>query len=195
LDHVFGSSNSPARGVAQSDDDDKSPKDKRDDDDTEKARKAKKAREAKKAKGEDPDPDDEDEEDEADPKASAARARERARIGAIMSSAAARRDPVTAMHLCVDTATPRAQAIALLGNLADAAADREDATGSAGGRDHLGNPLTAAARRMIAFARGRTGEPSGQSGRRARDVDARGNPVSATAQAMLDAGRKGRGEN
>ena len=86
-------------------------------DDEDKTDEAKKARKAKKAKADD----EQDEKDEDDPKASAARGRERARIEAILLCPGAQRGggmATAAVHMAINTSTPRGTAIRTLAGMA-----------------------------------------------------------------------------
>jgi hypothetical protein len=121
--------------AAEDDDDDKEKKDKEakrkkaeedekkkkdEDDEKDKDAKAKKAEEDKKKK-EDDDEDGDDEGDRADagdPMRRKARARERARISAIMCSDVGKTYPAAAAHFALDTDLPRRQAIASISALA-----------------------------------------------------------------------------
>jgi len=127
-----------------------------DDDETKKKKKAKKKAEDK-----------EDEKDEDKPDARAARAREKARIRAIMSSSAGQQFPAVALGFACDTSMPRHAAIKTLTRMT------KDLSASAGG-----DPLRD---RMAALD-----QPDIGAG------DAR--PAPNLAEQIILAGRKARGE-
>jgi hypothetical protein len=99
-----------AKKADDGDEDDAGAKD--GDDDEEDGDDKKKSKKSKKA--EDGDDDDSDREDDDDPEARAARARERGRIRAIVTSDAGKLNPVGAMELACGTSMSRAQAIGTL---------------------------------------------------------------------------------
>ena len=88
-----------------------------DEDETDEAKKARKAKKAKKAKEDN----EQDEKDEQDPEASAARGRERARIEAILLCPGAQRGggmATAAVHMAINTSTPRGTAMRTLAGMA-----------------------------------------------------------------------------
>lgn len=94
------------------------------DDNSEEAKKARKAKKAKKAKAEGDD--ETDGEDEADSKMASARARERGRIAAIMSSEAAVANPAAALRLAVTTSMSRDAVVATLKDIGPAGRSGRD---------------------------------------------------------------------
>lgn len=128
-----------------------------DDDETKKKKKAKKKAEDK-----------EDEKDEDKPDARAARAREKARIRAIMSSPAGQQFPAVALGLAADTSIPRHAAIKALTRMT------KDLSASAAGSDALRDRMAGMQQPDIGAS------------------DAR--PASNLAEQIVLAGRKRRGE-
>jgi hypothetical protein len=130
----------------------------------------KKEEDAKKA-----DDDDGDTNDEKDPEARAARARERGRIRAIVTSDAGKLNPVGAMHLATGTSMSRSQAIETLHAMGVPAAAAEPARQTDTLRD-----------RMATVKNPDVGPDGAQA-------PAAGS-VQATAAAIVAAGKKRRGE-
>lgn len=132
----------------------------------------KKSKKSKKAEDGD---DDSDKEDEDDPEARRARARERGRIRAIVTSDAGKLNPVGAMELACGTSMSRRQAVGTL--------------------RAMGAPIGAAAPRQTDALRSRmAGVETPEIGSGDARPDANANPVKATAAAIIEAGKKRRGE-
>ena len=132
----------------------------------------KKSKKSKKADGDD----DSDREDDDDPEARSARARERGRIRAIVTSDAGKLNPVGAMELACGTSMSRRQAIGTL--------------------RAMGAPIGASTPRQTDALRNRMAgveTPEIGAGDDARP-DANASPVNATAAAIIAAGKKRRGE-
>lgn len=140
-----------------------------DDDDDEDGKKAK----GKKAKAEDDEEeegdDNSDREDDDEPKARAARSRERGRIKAIVLSDAGKANPVAAMHLACGTSMSRRQAVNMLAAMGPAT----PAASGNGLRERMANA------------------PQPDIG---EDTPAPASGAQATAQAIIAAGKKARGE-
>lgn len=131
----------------------------------------KKEEDAKKA-----DDDDGDTNDDKDPDARAARARERGRIRAIVTSDAGKLNPVGAMHLATGTSMSRSQAIETLHAMGAPAAAAEPAR------------LTDTLRDRMANVRNPDVGPDGAQ------PPANAGTAKATADAIIAAGKKRRGE-
>ena len=166
----------------------------KDDDSDDADAKAKKAK-AKKAKAKDDDPDvnddaeakakakakakekdgddDSDDEDEKDPKMRAARSRERGRIASILSSAAGQANPPAALFMALRTTTSRATAITDLAAVGPAEAEPPKPRHTASARARL------AGVDVPDVGSNDTTAPSGSR---------------ATAEAIILAGRRARGE-
>lgn len=137
-----------------------------DDEDEEKDEDGKKTKKSKKTKKAE---DDSDDDDDKKPDARAVRRRERARVAAILNSAAGKRFPDAAKHLAFRTSTPRWRAVRLLQGMSANVPQGNNAGGNL--RDRM-------------------------AGVRAPDVGAGGDSTTSPtlAQQIIMAGKKARGE-
>ena len=190
-------------GKKAEDDDVTKPDKPEDQDEAERLRKVE-----KKAKDKEDDDDETDIED--DEEAKKGRAHERSRIRAILVSEPGLQNPIMAAHLALDTAMPAKEAIAAIGGLNSALAARDAEHAQT---EHEGRPDVSVARAILAAgakARGeevapvppgrrermglRAGEEQPRQARQGRDLDGYGRLVSPVAQAIIDAGKRARGE-
>ena len=153
-------SKSKSKAEDSDDEDDK----KKDDEDDDKAR-------SKKAKSK---ASDDDDDDDKGTDAKAARARERGRIRAILTSPAGQADPVAAAHVALDTGMPRADAIAMLSAM-QLSRDAMGGGASAVGRDRLSTRMEGVPNAEVGADGGRGGRPT-------------------MADRIIAAGKKARGE-
>jgi hypothetical protein len=137
-----------------------------DEDDKKKSKKSKKAA--------DDGDDDSDREDEDDTEARKARGRERGRIRAIVLSSAGKLNPVGAMELACGTSMPRRQAIGVL--------------------QAMGAPAASSPRQTDALRNRMSGVETPEIGSGDARPDANASPAKATAEAIIAAGKKRRGE-
>ncbi len=131
-------------------------------------------RERARKKSKDEGDNDSDRDDGENPETRSARARERSRIAAILTSAPSHDYPLLAIHTALQADLPRTQAIALVREMGDASAVR---------------PPSLATQILRAGARAR-GEVSAAPYR----APAQGGGHVATAQQIIAAGKKRRGE-